>query len=103
MTDTLSARNAILVEALKEAMITAAVAAALMIPLIGLHAKTQVTGLVIETRFGDVAIAVGLVFLGRYALVLTQRAMAWHRYPLCVISSGRRPTRGPMRSTVWAH
>ena len=77
MSDALSARNAILVEALKEAMITAAVAAALMIPLIGLHAKTQVTGLVIETRFGDVAIAVGLVFFGRYVLVLTQRAMEW--------------------------
>jgi len=77
VTDGTAARNRVFVEALKEAAVTAAVAAALMVPLIGLHAKTQVTGLVIETRFADVAIAVGLIFLGRYALALTRRAMAW--------------------------
>ena len=77
MTDGTAKRTRVFVVALKEATITAAVAAALMIPLIGLHAKTQATGLVIETRFAHVAIAVGLIFLGRYALVLTQRAMAW--------------------------
>ena len=70
-------RTRILVDALKEALITSAVATALMVPLIGLHAKTQVTGLVIETRFGDVAIAVGLVFLGRYALALTANSIVW--------------------------
>lgn len=59
-------------DALKEAAITAAVSAALMLPLIALHAKTQVTGLVIETRFGIAAIAVVLVFLGRFVLVLNR-------------------------------
>ena len=77
MTNGLATRNRIFVDALKEASITAAVGAALMLPLIGLHARTQATGLVIDTRFGDVAIAVGLIFLGRYALVLSQRAMGW--------------------------
>lgn len=61
--------------ALKEAALTAAVSAALMLPLIALHAKTQVTGLVIETRFVVSAIAVLLVFLGRFALVLTRHDM----------------------------
>ena len=77
MADRISERNRIFVDALKEAAITAAVATALMVPLIALHAKTQATGLVIDTRFADVAIAVGLIFLGRYALVLTERSMAW--------------------------
>ena len=77
MTDSISNRNRIFVGALKEAAITAAIATALMVPLIGLHAKTQATGLVIDTRFVDVAIAVGFIFLGRYLLVLTEHAMAW--------------------------
>lgn len=73
----LSDQNGIFAEAVKEAAITAAVATALMVPLIGLHAKTQATGLIIETRFVDVTIAVGLIFLGRCALVLTADGMAW--------------------------
>ena len=77
MTDGTAPRNPIYIDALKEAAITAAVSAALMVSLIGLHARTQASGLVIETRFADVAIAVGLIFFGRYALVLTQRAMPW--------------------------
>ena len=77
MSDRLSERNRIFVDALKEAAITAAIATALMIPLIGLHARTQATGLIIETRFTEVAIAVGLIFLGRYVLVLTRRAVTW--------------------------
>lgn len=63
-------RSAVWLEALKEAAITAAISAALMLPLIALHAKTQVTGLIIETRFFVAAVAVLLVFLGRIALVL---------------------------------
>ena len=72
MTDSISNRNRIFVGALKEAAITAAIATALMVPLIGLHAKTQATGLVIDTRFVEVAIAVGFIFIGRYLLVLTE-------------------------------
>lgn len=67
------ARGGVWFDALKEAAITAAISAALMLPLIALHAKTQVTGLVIETRFVVTAIAVALVFLGRFALVLVRR------------------------------
>jgi branched-chain amino acid transport system permease protein len=67
----------IISSAVKEALITAAIAAALMLPLIGLHAKTQVSGLVIDTRFIDVAIAAVLVFIGRLALALAHRDMTW--------------------------
>jgi branched-chain amino acid transport system permease protein len=77
VTDSLALRNHIFVEALKEAAIMAAVGAALLVPLVGLHAKAQATGLVIETRFVAVGVAVALIFLGRYALVLTRHAVAW--------------------------
>jgi branched-chain amino acid transport system permease protein len=75
-------------DALKEAAITAAVATALMIPLVGLHAKTQATGLVIDTRFGEVAIAVVLIFLGRYVLVLTSHAVTWPAIVGGIVAAG---------------
>lgn len=70
-----NARSGVWFDAVKEAAITAAISAALMLPLIALHAKTQVTGLIIETRFFVAAIAVLLVFLGRIALVLIRHDM----------------------------
>ena len=70
------AAGAAWLDALKEAAITAVVSAALMLPLIALHAKTQATGLVIETRFVVTVIAVFLVFLGRFALVLIRHDIA---------------------------
>jgi branched-chain amino acid transport system permease protein len=75
MATTARAHEAVWLEALKEAAITAAVSAALMLPLIALHARTQVTGLVVETRFGVAAIAVALIFVGRFALVLVRNDM----------------------------
>ena len=56
-------------ERLKDAVLAAAVAAALAIPLIGFHAADQPTGIRIETRFDWVVIGVGAVFLGRLLLV----------------------------------
>jgi branched-chain amino acid transport system permease protein len=53
---------------LKDAAAAAAVAAALAIPLLGLHAVDKAEGLGIETRFDVVAVAVALVFIGRLAL-----------------------------------
>jgi branched-chain amino acid transport system permease protein len=72
-----AARTGPLTEALREAALAAAVSAALMIPLIGFHARSMAAGLVIDTRFVEVGIAVLLVFLGRLALALVQRGMAW--------------------------
>ncbi|MPY69347.1 MAG: high-affinity branched-chain amino acid ABC transporter permease LivM [Alphaproteobacteria bacterium] len=63
--------------AAREAALTAAVALALTGPMIGLHAASQATGLVIETRWPEVAIAVALVFLGRFLLALLGRAFVW--------------------------
>src|SRR5436190_22101729 len=59
-------------ERLKDAVLAAAVAAALAIPLIGFHAADQPTGIRIDTRFDWVAIGVVAVFLGRLLLVGAQ-------------------------------
>jgi branched-chain amino acid transport system permease protein len=56
--------------AAREALLAAAIATALMIPLIGLHAASQATGLEIRTRWAVVGIAALLIFAGRFALAL---------------------------------
>ncbi len=56
--------------ALRDALIAALVAFALFGPLIGLHTVPTATGLTLDTRWGGLAIAVGLVFVGRLALSL---------------------------------
>ena len=66
-----------LLPALREAGLTAIVAAALMLPLIGLHAATQATGIVIRTRWPEMLIAVALIFAGRLALALERDGRAW--------------------------
>jgi branched-chain amino acid transport system permease protein len=58
--------------ALKEAALTALVALALALPLIGLRLQDTATGLVLSPRFHWVAIAVIAVFAGRLALALTR-------------------------------
>ena len=63
--------------AAREAALAAAVALALTGPMIGLHAASRATGLVIETRWPEVGIAVALVFLGRFLLALLGRAFIW--------------------------
>ncbi|MBP2296741.1 high-affinity branched-chain amino acid ABC transporter permease LivM [Azospirillum rugosum] len=55
---------------LKEAAITAFVALLLTVPLVGLRTVDRPTGLGLETRWAEVAAAVGLVFLGRLGLCL---------------------------------
>jgi len=65
------------VPAVREAAITAAVAAALMLPLIGLHAASQSTGIEIRTRWPEMLIAVALIFAGRLALALERDGHAW--------------------------
>ena len=62
---------------LREAALSAAVALVLMVALIGLHAATQIGGLVIRTRFAEIFIAAALVFLGRLALVLVREGHPW--------------------------
>jgi len=57
---------------LKESALTAAVAAALMLPLIGLYTSTKAGGLAIGTRWTELAIGVVLIFLGRFALLRIQ-------------------------------
>ncbi len=58
------------VAAVKEAGITAFVALVLAVTVIGMRTVDQQGGLGIEFRPGVVAIAVGLVFIGRFLLVL---------------------------------
>lgn len=60
---------------LKEAALTAAVAAVLALPLVGLHTVIRGTGLDVETRFFEMFLAIVLIFLGRLALVLNRRDM----------------------------
>jgi len=62
---------------LREAALTAIVAAALMLPLIGLHAASRSTGIVIRTRWPEMLIAVGLIFAGRLALALERDGRGW--------------------------
>ena len=58
---------------LKECAIAAAIALMLFITMVGLHTVNRGGRLVIETRFGEVVIAVALVFLGRVGLVLIRQ------------------------------
>ena len=61
---------------LKEAGLTAAVAFALALPLIGLRGFSRGGEMVVESRFEWLAVAVAVVFLGRVALILSRRALA---------------------------
>ena len=60
---------------LKEAGLTAAIAAVLGLPLVGLHTVVRGTGLDLETRFFELFLALVLIFLGRLALVLNRHNM----------------------------
>ena len=61
-----------LLEALKEAALTAAVAFALAVPLVGFHLVDVTGGVELQTRFGWVALAVAAVFAGRFALAFAR-------------------------------
>lgn len=63
--------------AVREAAITAGVALLLMVGLVGVHAATRTGGLVIRTRFTEILIAGGLIFLGRLALVMVRQGKPW--------------------------
>ncbi len=60
---------------LREAGLTAAVAFALALPLIGLRGFTRGGAMVVETRFEWLAIAVAVVFVGRLALIGLRHAI----------------------------
>jgi len=72
--------------ALREATLAAAVAAALLLPLIGLHAASQATGIVIVTRWPEFLAGVAVVFAGRLCQAMTRdwrrahRPEAWARF-----------------------
>ena len=59
--------------ALREAVLAALVALGLFVPLVGLRTEPGDGGLVLRTRWADVAILVALTFAGRFLLAL------WHR------------------------
>jgi branched-chain amino acid transport system permease protein len=63
--------------AMGEAGLAALVALALAGPLIGLHAVSLPTGLVIQARWVALAAAVALVFLGRLGLVAIRAGWLW--------------------------
>ena len=62
--------------ALADAGIAAGVAALLGLPLVGLHTVTVSGALALETRFGELAIAVALIFLGRLAMTAIRTGYA---------------------------
>jgi branched-chain amino acid transport system permease protein len=68
---------------LKEAGLTALIALALTLPLVGLRTVDTGGGLTVQTRFTEVAIAVLLVFIGRIGLVLTRES---HPLPVLLVS-----------------
>ncbi|MGB0629483.1 MAG: high-affinity branched-chain amino acid ABC transporter permease LivM [Alphaproteobacteria bacterium] len=55
---------------LKEALMTAFVSAALLVPLVGFRITNRGGDQFLDTRWTEVAIAVGLIFVGRILLVL---------------------------------
>jgi branched-chain amino acid transport system permease protein len=65
------------VGALKDASLTAVVAALLGLPLVGLHVVSRSTGMVLEGRVWELVIAVALIFFGRLGIVLVSPANAW--------------------------
>jgi branched-chain amino acid transport system permease protein len=75
-------------QALKDAALTALVAAGLFIPMVGLRTDVGPTGsLVLRQRWGDVAILVGLAFAGRLAL-LSWRALRGEAKPATAARAG---------------
>jgi branched-chain amino acid transport system permease protein len=70
---------------LKEAVITALVALALTVTLVGFRTIDTPGGLTVVERFDEVVIAVGLVFIGRIALILTRLRYA---LPILILSIG---------------
>ncbi|MFT5438600.1 MAG: branched-chain amino acid transport system permease protein [Alphaproteobacteria bacterium] len=70
------AKNNSLVDAVREAALTATIAAALMLPLIGIFTVSRGGALVVDTRFSALAIAVVLVFFGRLGLIYARGGRA---------------------------
>jgi branched-chain amino acid transport system permease protein len=64
---------------LREAGLTAVVALILAVPMVGLRTVSAPGGLGIETRWWWVAIAVGIVFVGRVVLILGREWLRRHR------------------------
>lgn len=62
---------------LKDASLTAVVAALLGLPLVGLHVVSRSTGMVLEGRVWELVIAVALIFFGRLGIVLVAPSSAW--------------------------
>lgn len=54
---------------LREAALTAVIAAALMLPMIGIFTVSRGGALIVETRLPELALSVLLVFLGRLGLI----------------------------------
>ena len=63
-------RPSVLALAARESAVAACVAFALALPLLGLRLADTPGGVVLETRFEWVWIAIAAVFAGRFALVL---------------------------------
>jgi branched-chain amino acid transport system permease protein len=63
--------------AIGEAALAALVSLALAGPLIGLHAVSLPSGLVIRTRWADLAVTVALVFAGRLGLIAVREGWLW--------------------------
>jgi branched-chain amino acid transport system permease protein len=63
-------RGGVMPAAFKDAALTALVAALLGLPLVGLQVVSRSSGMMVEGRFGELAIAVALIFCGRLGIVL---------------------------------
>ena len=62
--------------ALKEAALAAVIAFALTLPFVGLRTVDTPQGLTVVPRIAELAIAVGLVFIGRFGLVMVREGHA---------------------------
>src|SRR5271170_6323483 len=79
--------------ALREAGLAAIVAAALALPLVGLQTVERNGAVVVQTRFGWVAIGVAAAFVGRLVLALWPQHLWQRREPRHVAAGDGRPWR----------
>ena len=88
---------------LKDAGVTAFVAAALGIFIVGFHTVDLGKGLVFDYEFENLAVAVVAIFFGRLGLSLTAEGLRWPAFSLgaALITAGAAPLRLPSGFLHW--
>src|SRR5689334_23915104 len=89
---------------LKDAGLTALVAAALGFFIVGFRTyDASGKGLVFDYQFGDLAIAIGTIFVGRMGLLLAAEGLRWPALLLCAVlgAIGAGPLKLPSDFLHW--